>query len=452
MAFPRLSRRCAAGLLAAGLILPVRLGHGLDLTPHSFSYSKQFVVYAQDGAIRNAVGTLGDDAKNGVLGLLGARDKWKIPIVIDLRPPEPGLPDARPPVRLQFSQTASGMKIELDLLTGEAGRGTRIQDELVRTVLLALAYQNATAGLTPGRAYTLPPPWLVEGISAYLDNQENGVSASMFAALLPTLQTMGNMDFLKKDPAGMDSTSQAVYRACAYNLVCLFLRDLPGGRGELAAFVNDLPNTTQGVANSGESLGKYFPELAASPDALAKWWALALAQLAAGDRFHMYTAEETERRLQALLTFPGPVAPKSAAPPKTCTLADFREFTPMKENARILEDLRAGLVLLSGQASPIYHPIVTGYQEVVAALIRNRTGGVGQRLRELEARRRDALRQRDGIMDYVNWYEATQVPTQSGAFNEYFHASHQLDASQKIHRPDPISAYLDSLDTEFQSR
>ena len=42
------------------------------------------------------------------------------------------------------------------------------------------------------------------------------------------------------------------------------------------------------------------------------------------------------------------------------------------------------------------------------------------------------------------------MSTQSGAFDEYFHASHQFDASRRIHRPDPISAYLDSLDTEFR--
>ena len=449
--FPRFRvvRRCAARLLAAVLILSARPVRGLDLMPHSFSRSKQFVVYARDGALRGAVGTLGDETKNGVLGMLGLRDEWKIPIVLDLRPPDPGLPGARPPVRLQLSQTGAGMKIELDLLTGEAGRGTRIQDELVRTVLLALAYQNFT-GLPPGHSCTLPPPWLVEGLSAYLDNQENGVSASMFAALLPTLQTMAPTDFLGKDPAEMDSTSRGVYRACAYNLVCLLLRELPGGRGELAAFVSDLPNTAPADANSGATLGKYFPELAASPDALAKWWALALAQLASADRFQMYTAGETERRLQALLTFPGPVKPKSAEAPKTYTLADFQEFTPLKQNARLLEGLRTGLVILSGQASPVYHPIITGYQEVVAGLVRNRTRGVGERLRVLDGMRRDALQQRDGIVDYVNWYEATQVSTQSNAFNDYFHAARQFDANQKIHRPDPISAYLDSLDTEFQ--
>ena len=448
MSFPRSPRVCA-GLLAAVLMLSARVGCGLDLVPHSLSRSKQFVVYAHEGALRNAVGSLGDDTKDAVLRALGRHDNWTIPIVVDLRPPDPGLPDARPPVRLQMAQTGSGLKIELDLLTGEAGRGTRIQDELVRTVLLALAYEESTH-FPAGRPCILPPAWLVEGLSAYLDNQENGVAASMFAALLPTLQTMSSMEFLGKDPAGMDSTSHAVYRACAYNLVCLLLRELPGGRGELAAFVRDLPNTAQTAANRGETLGNYFPELAASPDALAKWWTLALAQLATADGFQMYSAEETERRLQALLTFPGPVKPKGGAPPKVCTLADFREFTPLKQNARILRGVQNGLVILGGQASPFYHPIITGYQAVVASLSRDRTKGVGERLRELDERRHDALKQQDGIADYINWYEATQLATQSSAFNDYFHATHQSDTAQQIHRPDPISAYLDSLDTEFQ--
>ena len=437
------------GLIATSLLLSAHVVAGLDLVPHSFSRTRQFVVYTHEGALRGAIGSLGDDTKGSVLGILGMRDNWKIPIVIDLRPPDPGLPDARPPVRLDFAQTGSGLKIELDLLTGEAGRGTRIQDELIRTILLAVAYQDFTT-LPAGRIYTPPPPWLVEGLSAYLDNLENGVSASMFAALLPTLQTMSSTDFLGKDPTGMDSTSRAVYRACSYNLVCLLLRELPNGREELAAYIHDLPRTAAADANSGATLGKYFPELAASPDALAKWWTLALARLAAGDHFQMYTAEETERHLQALLTFPGPAEPKGSDTQKNYSLADYEDFTPLKQNARILDGLRKGLVLLSGQASPIYYPIITSYQEVVARLIRNRTKGVGEQLRTLGELRRDALKQRNGIADYVNWYEATQIATQSSAFNEYFHAARQLDARERIHRPDPISAYLDSLDTEFQ--
>ena len=441
----------AASCLAVlwGWLLAAPVGKGLDLMPHSFSRSKQFVVYAREGALRGAIGTLGEETKRGILGILDQRDDWKIPIVLDLRAPDPGLPGDRPPIRLIFAQTGTGLKIELDLLTGEAGRGTRIQDELVRTVVLSLAYRESIS-LPAGRPYTLPPPWLVEGISAYLDNQENGVSATLFAALLPTLQTMSCTDFLGKDPSGMDSTSRGVYRAWAYNLVCLLLRELPGGRDGLAAFIHDLPNTTQASANSAETLGKYFPELAASPDALAKWWTLALARLATADRYQPYTVEETERQLQALMTFPGPVQPKSGEVPAMYTLADYETFTPLKQNEKLLKGVKSGLVLLAAQASPFYQPIVAGYQEVVKALSRSHTKGIAERLHALEAMRRKALQRRDEIADYVNWYEATQMATKSSAFNDYFQAAHQLETPRKIHRPDAISAYLDSLDTEFQ--
>ena len=70
------------------------------------------------------------------------------------------------------------------------------------------------------------------------------MSASMFAALLPTTQALSITEFLSRDPAAMDSTSRAVYRAYAYNLVCLLLREMNGGRAGLVAFVQRLPDMT----------------------------------------------------------------------------------------------------------------------------------------------------------------------------------------------------------------
>ena len=166
--------------------------------------------------MRNAVGTLGDDTKTEILRALGLEDDWKIPVVVDLRAPDPGMPDDRPPVRLTLAQTGLGLKIELDLLLGEAGHGTRLRDELVRAILLEMAYRSHRE-LTAGVGYTSPPPWLVEGFSAYVENVETGVSASMYAALLPASQTLSITEFLGRDPAKMDSTSHAVYRAYAYS-------------------------------------------------------------------------------------------------------------------------------------------------------------------------------------------------------------------------------------------
>lgn len=446
---------CGAALFWLGTVPAAR---ALDLLPHSFSRSKQFVIYARDGAVRGGVGTLAEDTKAGLLNALHLPDEWKLPIVIDLRPPPPGLPDALPPVRLQLALTSSGLnlnggglKIELDLLTGDAGRGTRLRDEIIRTLLLELAYRDA-GNVTPGAGYTAPPPWLVEGFSAYLENVEDGVSASMFAALLPTSQALPLQEFLARDPGTMDSTSRGVYRAYAYNLVALLLQEMQGGREGLVAFIRDLPNTLPPDARNGTALIGHFPALSAAPDALEKWWTLGLAHLADSDRFRGYSVEETEQQLQAVLTFPGPVDQKKGVapkPPKDYTLADFKEFTPLKHNAQILQGTRTALIDLSARAHPLCQGIIMGYQRVVENLCHNRTGGVGELLGVLEEQRHEVLKRREDIADYMNWYEATQVDRQSGAFESYFRASHQLEARQRAHRPDPISTYLDSLETEF---
>ena len=441
----QLRRICSVFVLCLAVTPLVR---ALDVMPRSFSRSKQFVIYARDGAVRGGVGTLAEDTKSGLLNALNLRDEWRLPIVVDLRPPPPGLPDALPPVRLSLAQTGAGMKIELDLLTGDAGRGTRIRDELVRTLLLELAYRDVNG--TAGQSQTAPPPWLVEGFSAYLENAEDGVTARMFAALLPTSEALPLQEFLAKNPAAMDSTSRGVYRAYSYNLVSLLLREMEGGRDGLLAFIHDLPKTPPAEALDGVALIRHFPALASSPDAMEKWWTLGLAHLADSDRFRSYTVEETEQHLQALLTFPGPVDPKKGETPKDYTLDDFKDFTLLKRNAAILEGTRVGLAELSGRANPLSQPIVLAYQEIVATLCRNRTAGIGEKLHALEEQRREVLKRREDIADYMNWYEATQVVTQSGEFEEYFRASHQLEARQRARRPDPISSYLDEMETEFR--
>ena len=416
--------------------------------PHSFSRSKQFVVYAADPSLRGAVGALGEDTKEGLLSTLGLRDDWQVPIVIDLRAPEKSAPDTRPPVRLTLGQTGVGLKIELDLLIGEVSRGTRIRDELVRALLLELAYRDHDH-FPAGQAYTPPPPWLVSGLSAYLENLEDGVSASMFAALLPTTQALSITEFLGRDPATMDSTSRAVYRAYAYNLVCLLLREMHGGRAGLLAFVRNLPGTTYDDARSAAALGRQFPELA-SPDSLDKWWTLGLARLSENDLYQVLSVPETEKRLQAALTFTAPADPKKRRPAKTYTLADYREFSALKRNRRLLEGTRQALAALTGQANPLYSQIVAEYEELVAGLARGHTHGIEEKLGMLASQRQDMVKYREEIADYMNWYEATQASTQSGSFEDYFHAVRQLDAGPTAHRPDPISVYLDGLGTELR--
>ena len=441
-------KRRTLAVLAVVWWLGGLVGWAADVLPHTFSRSRQFVVYARDGSLRGAVGTLGEETKTGILSVLGMKDQWQIPIVIDLRAPEPNAPDNRAPVHWTLGQTGAGLKIELDLLLGGAERGTRIRDELVRGLLLELAYRDHDR-LPAGRPYTPPPPWLVVGLSAYLENLEDGVSAQMFAALLPTTQALSITDFLGRDPAVMDSTSRAVYRAYAYNLVCLLLRELDGGRAGLVTFVRSLPDTTYDEARGAAALGRQFPELS-KPDSLDKWWTLGLARLSEKDRHLIFSAAESEGRLQRSLTFTAPADPKRRLPAKQYTLGEFKEYGERKDNRRLLEGTREELAALSGQANPLYRQIVADYAEIVAGLMRSRTGGADEKLLQLAAQRRDMLKYRDEISDYMNWYEATQATAQSGSFEDYFHTVHQLGAAERVHRPDAISVYLDGLGTELR--
>lgn len=423
---------------------------GAHPLPKSFSASRQFVVYAADGKVRGAVGSVGEETKAGLLQALSLPDKWKLPIVVDLRYPDARGPGARPASRLFLAQTGVGLKVELDLLLGDAGRENRIRDELVRALLLEMAYRDHGA-LPPGVSYSLPPPWLVEGISAYLENQENGVAASLFAALLPASQALSLEEFLNRNPASFDTTSRAVYRAYAFTLIRLLVQELPGGKAGLVSYIHDLPGMAMDADREAGALRSHFPELAATAESLDKWWSLTLARVAASDQFQAFSLEESDRRLTAALTFPGP--PNDAGKdltPRTYTLAWYRDFLAIKDRKRLLEPVQNGLLELSARAHPLLQPVVGEYQWILASLLRGKTGGVDERLQKLDALRADTLTRKTSIDDYLNWYEATQMKSASGAFDAYFRAARQLGTARETRRPDAISTYLDGLSLEFR--
>lgn len=437
-------KRIACALL---LLSGVPVLRAADLLPKSFSRSKQFVVYAADGAMRGGIGSVAEETKTGVLEALGLTDQWKLPIVIDLRYPDASMPGSRPPSRLLLGQTGAGLKVEIDLLLGEAGRANRIRDELVRAILLELAYRDY-ATLPAGQTYNQPPAWLVEGISAYLESEDNGVSASLFAALLPASQTLSLEEFLDRNPTTLDSTSHAIYRAYAFTLVRLLVQDLPGGKAGLASYVHDLPGVALESERGAGALRSHFAELASSADSLDKWWSVSLARVAASDQFQAFTPEETDRRLTAALTFQLPE--KDGKEAKPSAIAAYRDVVPLKARKLILKPMQQALLDLSARANPLLRPQVEEYQLIVAQLIRGKAGGLDERLQKLAAQRAQALTRKSSIDDYLNWYEATQMKTASGAFDSYFRAAREIKAAQETRRPDAVSAYLDGLELEFR--
>jgi hypothetical protein len=114
--------------------------------------------------------------------------------------------------------------------------------------------------------------------------------------------------------------------------------------------------------------------------------------------------------------------------------------------ARLCRDLSA----LVARASPMYRPAIFEYEKIATLLMSGKTNGITERLARLSASRKVLAAQMRKIDDYMNWFEATKSRGPSGVFGDYMKAADLADRPGERRR-DPISVYLDVLETQFQN-
>jgi hypothetical protein len=184
----------------------------------------------------------------------------------------------------------------------------------------------------------------------------------------------------------------------------------------------------------------HFPEiLARAPE---KWWALAVAHLSTADRYELLSAAATAAQLDRLLRF-RITAPDGAT--KQYSLGEYGQFRKFPAHRAALELVGRQLRLLSARVHPLYGTIVQEEYAVVALLLRGKPHGIPERLNRIAHDRVAIDRQAKMIDDYLNWYEATQLKSLSGAFTQVLKSSSD---SKPPRRYDPISVYLDSIEME----
>ncbi len=94
-------------------------------------------------------------------------------------------------------------------------------------------------------------------------------------------------------------------------------------------------------------------------------------------------------------------------------------------------------------------PIAREYQQIAALLARGKRRGATKRLTRLQITRERLAARMSDIDDYMNWFEATQMKSRSGAFAGYLKAVDQSQVSTPGRR-DPLSVYLDALADQFE--
>jgi hypothetical protein len=396
----------------------------------SVSPSHQFIIYGGDATLRGMVSKLAEQTKANLLALLGQRDRWKTAIVINLQPQQANLPEI-PPAELRLSQTGSGMKLQLDLMIAQNLNASLIERELLRTILLEMIYRK-DSNIAPGVAFVEPPDWLLDGVLALTPGRER---AELVEALSVSEKTMSLEEFLRQRPDQLDSAGRMLYRARSFALVQLLV-DGVEGRTRLARYIDSLSNASNDPA---ADLKAQFPVLAGNTE---KTWQSALTRARGAQNYQLLTFIESERQLDELLRVKIPNTEKSL---------DLNGLGGRKASAAekvALTELARTLLLFIGQANPVLRPIAREYQQMAALLARGKRRGITKRLVRLQSTREKLTARMSEVDDYMNWFEATQLPARSGVFADYLRAASQPQVTGP-RRSDPISVYLDALEDQF---
>jgi hypothetical protein len=135
---------------------------------------------------------------------------------------------------------------------------------------------------------------------------------------------------------------------------------------------------------------------------------------------------------------------------RTVSLDEFTQHKPSASEKLALDQLRRDLLFFIPQTNPVLRPIARDYQAIAALLARGKGRSTTKRLGRLEAtRQRLAVRMKE-IDDYMNWFEATQMKSESGNFTGYLKAVDQ-SPFQPARRHDPLSIYVDALEDQFEN-
>jgi hypothetical protein len=427
-------------LLGLTLLLAIGLGpaRAIDLRQRSESGTKQFVVYSEDVRLRQRVASFAEEVKADVIALLGESNLWKAPIVITLARATT-LDQREPAATLRVAETQPGFKIEIHVKIGDDPASVNLRKLLLRAVLLEYAYRET--GITGGEAFVEAPWWVIEGLIEMSNRREHGPDGSLYRRLVETNRLPPIGHFLSAKPDELGPTALAVDRALAMCLVELLIQQ-PGGRDRLARLIRDWP---QSNADPAALVARNFPALG-SGATLQKWWTLSVARFAAEDRYQGLTAEETEKALAPLLEFEFVI--NKAGEKKIFAVTEFDQYLKLPASRALLHSRHGEILALSTRANTLFRPVIADYEEIFSLLSRGKSRGMRDRLAKADESRRAVLRQTTEIADYLNWFEATQMGTLSGAFDNYLKTANEI-SEQDQKRKSPIGRYLDELEQEF---
>lgn len=390
-----------------------------------------FQVFGDSAPLRLALARRAEELRKGWLESTGLSGETRWPIILDMLATSP-TGRAAAVVRL-FVGDAGAVKVQASLPPGLPAEET----DLAVLRALALEHMHRDAAPRPGRAFSMPPSWLIEATWQEIHAREKGTPAALFAKLMESSPPPKLDAFLRQRPEFMKPTARAVYRAQALALLRALLMTAEGRQG-LERYVSSLHRVRP---DDPRALFAAFPSLENPPGQLAKLWTLSLARSGAVQQAEPLSADATRKRLEEILggiRAPSDVKLPEGSPERGASLMSPLSHHP--SGRKLLSDVVLKLQALEARAHPLWVPVVAEYRALAAELARKprkdavrRVGAVAELAQALAARM-------EAVADYLNWFEASQVQLPSGVFEE------ALPEAEAPRRTDRITAALDAFD------
>ena len=415
------------------------------LPPSTLSASGQYVIYNPDPILRMKLATIADKTKLQVFQFLGISGIRTVPIIIDIEEVSSAMPNLAPVMLQIIHMPGIGFKIQITTHLGDDSRPIDIRRQIIAALLLEVIYSQQPQFIRSDRAYVTAPEWLISALQqAIMLHEGDSIDSGVFKAIVASNHVPDLSAFLMQGGSDLNSISQTLYNAYALSLLQTLL-DQPAGNLHLRQYLHDLPSMS---GDPVTALISHFPNFAKSNGALQKLWTLNTAKMSALISFQTYSVEETESRLAPMLQNVLTVSGKDKQR-KTLAISDFAQFRKLPQARAALQSLNHQLEILTAQANPLYRPVLVAYQEIIAEILSHHTSKTAVKIAAAKTYRDQIIHRMSDIEDYMNWYEATQMKTMSGAFDGYLRMAKSLD-QRTDDRNDPITLYMDQVEESLK--
>ena len=441
----------------------------------SRSSSRQFIVHGKDSKARGAVCVFCEEVKEDLLSLIKQRDRWRYPVVIQLRGDTTNIKSSsiKPSV---YKLPGGSYRLQIDAFLGDSFKAKNLKDELLH-LLLAEIILKSNPNMQSLSKKKILPDWLRIGLAEAIEYRKDRESVMLFSSIFKQGKVMSINQIFESEIQDMNSVSEAVYRTSCCGLI-LALLSQQDGPDKLRKYISSF------AVHKGPSIDLLeivFPGTAESKNSMEKWWALKLAELAQPTVTDVLSPLKTEAELNACLKIVFPenikgVKQQSTHSKKTSRgimsflkfkgkdnnplkkgiggerrefhIDEYRQFISYPNLDKSLKPNENRLLFLSYRAFPLHRPMIHEYQKILLQIVAGNVKGVDQKLARLSKLRALISQSSEDANDYLNWYEATQLKMRSGAFLEYQKTLNDLNRPLPP-RKDNLSKYLDEIENEF---